>query len=105
MPPLLRAAWLHQLTSLIAPFAPDGSDRPVLDRARRRAAVMQDDGLDPIARAVTAFARLDAIRGAIVASVEAGLRGAPCPSAIDAAIRDRLIVTPPRALFSPLAAP
>jgi len=105
VPPPLRAAWLHQLASLIAPFAPDGSDRPVLDGARRMAAVMQDDGPDPIARAVAAFARLDAIWGEIVASVEAGLRGAPCPLAIDAAIRDRLIVTSPRALFAALAAP
>ena len=105
VPPPLRAAWLHQLAGLIAPFAPDGSDRPVLDAARRMAAVMLDDGPDPVARAVAAFARLDAIWGEIVASVEAGLRGAPCPAEIDAAIRDRLVVTSPRALFASLAAP
>lgn len=105
VPPPLRAVWLHQLAGLIAPFAPDGSDRPVADAAHRMAAVMQDDGPDPIARAVAAFARLDAIWGEIVASVEAGLRGAPCPVAIDAAIRDRLVVTSPRALFASLAAP
>ena len=105
VPPLLRAAWLGQLASLIVPFAPDGSDRPVLDAARRIAAVMQDGGGDPVARAAAAFVRLDAIWGEIVASVEAGLRGAPCPAAIDAAIRDRLVVTSPRALFASLAAP
>jgi hypothetical protein len=101
----LRAAWLHHLAGLITPFAPDDSDLPVRDAARRMAAVMKDDGPDPVARAVTAFARLDAIWGEIVASVEAGLRGAPCPVAIDAAIRDRLIVSSPRALFAALAAP
>lgn len=101
VPPALRAAWFHQLAGLIVPFAPDGSDRPVLDAARRIAAVMQDDGGDPVA----AFARLDAIWGEIVASVEIGLRGAPCPVEIDAGIRDRLVVTSPRALFASLAAP
>lgn len=101
----LRAAWLHHLAGLITPFAPDGCDRPVRDAARRMAAVMKDDGPDPVTRAVAAFARLDVIWGEIVASVEAGLRGAPCPVAIDAAIRDRLVVTPPRALFASLAAP
>jgi hypothetical protein len=67
--------------------------------------VMQDDGGEPVARAIAAFARLDAIWGEIVASVEAGLRGAPCPVEIDAAIRDRLVVTSPRALFAALAPP
>jgi hypothetical protein len=105
VPPAVRAAWFGQLAGVIAPFAPDGSDRPVLDGVRRMAAVMQDDDRDPVARAVAAFARLDAIWGEIVASVEAGLRGAPCPVAIDAAIRDRLVVTSPRALFAALAAP
>jgi len=102
VPPVLRAAWLDRLAGLIAPFAPDGSDRPVLEAARRMAAVMQDGAGDPVARAVTAFARLDAIWGEIVAHVEAGLRGAPCPVAIDAATRDRLVVTPPRAMFAAL---
>jgi hypothetical protein len=102
VPPVLRAAWLDRLAGLIAPFAPDGSDRPVLDAARRMAAVMQDDAGDPVARAVTAFARLDAIWGEIVEHVEAGLRGAPCLVAIDAAIRDRLVVTPSRAMFASL---
>lgn len=105
VPAALRTAWLDRIAGLIVPFAPDGSDRPVLDAARRIAAVMQDGGGDPVARAAAAFARLDAIWGEIVASVEAGLRGAPCPAAIDAAIRDRLIVTSPRALFASLAAP
>jgi hypothetical protein len=104
VPPVLRAAWLDRLAQLIVPFAPDGSDRPLLDAARRMAAAMAHDGPDPVARAVTAFAQLDAIWGEIAACVEAGLRGAPCPAAIDAAIRDRLVVTPPRAVFAALAA-
>jgi len=105
VPPALRAAWLGQLAQLIVPFAPDGSDRPVLDGARRIAAAMADDTADPIARAVTAFGRLDAIWGEIVAFVEAGLHGAPCAAAIDAATRDRLVVTSPRAVFAALTAP
>jgi hypothetical protein len=105
VPPVLRAAWLDRIAGLIVPFAPDGSDRPVHGAARRIAAVMQDGGGEPVARAAAAFVRLDAIWGEIVAGVEAGLRGAPCPTAIDAAIRDRLVVTSPRALFASLAAP
>ncbi|TMQ10665.1 MAG: hypothetical protein E6J90_36045 [Deltaproteobacteria bacterium] len=105
VPPALRAAWLDQLANLIVPFAPDGSDRAVRDGARRIAAATADDAPDPIARAIAAFARLDAIWGDIVAAVEAGLRGAPCPAAIDAATRDRLVVTSPRAMFAALVAP
>jgi hypothetical protein len=103
VPPALRAAWLEQLAGLIVPFAPDGSDRAVLDGARRMAAAMADDGGDPIARAVGAFCRLDALWGDIITAVEAGLRGAPCPGAIDVATRDRLVVTSPRAVFAALA--
>ena len=105
VPPALRAAWLAQLAQLIAPFAPDGSDRPLLDGARRIAAAMAADGPDPVARAASTFDALDAIWGDIVACVEAGLRGAPCPTEIDAATRDRLVVTSPRAMFAALAAP
>jgi hypothetical protein len=102
VPPVLRAAWLDRLAGLIAPFAPDGSDRPILDGARRMAAAMAQDGPDPVSRAVAAFHRLDAIWAEIAATVEAGLRGAPCPIAIDAPLRDRLVVTSPRALFASL---
>jgi hypothetical protein len=66
------------------------------------AAAMAHDGPDPVARAVAAFHRLDAIWADIAATVEAGLRGAPCPIEIDAALRDRLVVTSPRALFAAL---
>ncbi|HEY0483143.1 MAG TPA: hypothetical protein VGD37_36730 [Kofleriaceae bacterium] len=107
VPPVLRAAWLTQLAGLIVPFAPDGSDRPLLDAARRIAAAMADDAADPVARAVATYARLDAIWGDVIASVEAGLRGtaAPADAPIDGATRDRLVVTSPRALFAALAAP
>jgi hypothetical protein len=107
VPPVLRAAWLDRLAALIAPFAPDASDAPLLDAARRMAAVMAADAPDPIARAVAAFDRLDAIWAEVVAAAESGLRGAPgavTAAAIDAATRDRLVVTPPRAVFAALAA-
>lgn len=102
VPPVLRAAWLDRLAGLIAPFAPDGSDRPILDGARRMAAAMAEGGPDPVARAVAAFHRLDATWADVAAAVETGLRGAPCPISIDAALRDRLVVTSPRALFAAL---
>lgn len=102
VPPALRAAWLDQLAGLIAPFAPDAGDRPLLDGVRRIAAVMADDAPDPVARAVAAWRRLDAIWGEIAEAVEAGLRGAPCPVAIDAALRDRLVAHSPRAMFARL---
>ena len=63
---------------------------------------MADYGADPVARAVAAFHQLDAIWADIAAAVETGLRGAPCPIAIDAALRDRLVVTSPRAFFASL---
>jgi len=102
VPPALRAAWLDRLAGLIVPFAPDAGDRPLLDAARRMAAVLAEAGGDPIARAVAAFTRLDAIWTEVITCVESGLRGAPCPVAIDAATRDRLVVTPPRAMFDAL---
>jgi hypothetical protein len=103
VPAAMRAAWLGQLANLIEPFAPDGSDRPLRDAAGRLAAAMADDTADPVERARRVFARLDAIYGEAMAAVEAGLRGAPQPGlVIDAATRDRLVVTPARALFAAL---
>lgn len=102
VPAPLRAAWLGQLANLIVPFAPDGSDVRLLDGARRLAAAMADDTADPVARAARVFARLDAIYGEVLADVETGLRGSPGATVIDAATRDRLVVTPSRALFAAL---
>jgi hypothetical protein len=103
VPLAIRAAWIAQLAQLIAPFAPDGSDRAVLGVAQRMALAMQDDAADPVERAISAFARLDALFGELVACVESGLRGERYLGSIDAATRDRLVATPPRAAFFALA--
>jgi hypothetical protein len=106
VPDALRAAWLGQLAGLIVPFAPDGSDRAVLDCARRMAAAMQGDAgereRDPIAAARLTFARLDAIHGELIACVEAGLRGERFAEPIDESTRDRLVAVSPRATFAAL---
>jgi hypothetical protein len=104
VPGQLRAAWLGQLAALIVPFAPDGSDRPVLGCAQRMAAAMQGDERerDPVARASATFARLDAIHGELIACVESGFRGARCAEPIDEATRDRLVAVSPRAMFAAL---
>jgi hypothetical protein len=102
VPGALRAAWLGQLATLIVPFAPDGSDRAVLACAQRMAAAIHGDARDPIERVTSAFARLDAIHGELIACVEAGLRGAPCAGPVDEATRDRLVAASPRAMFAAL---
>jgi len=115
VPGALRAAWLGQLAALIVPFAPDGSDRPVLACAQRMAAAMQGDGdgdggadggggrdRDAIDRAIATFARLDAIHGELIACVESGLRGARWAEPVDEATRDRLVFVSPRAVFAAL---
>jgi len=102
VPPALRAAWISQLAGLIVPFAPDGCDRPLLDCAQRMAAAMHGDSADPIARAVSTFARLDAIYGEVIGAVESGLRGESYAAPIDAETRDRLVAVSPRAAFAEL---
>jgi hypothetical protein len=102
VPPTLRAAWLLQLAQLIAPFAPDGSDRGVLACAQAMAAAMLDDTRDPVERAVATYARLDAIHGELIACVESGFRGARHSEPVDAEIRDRLVAASPRAVFAAL---
>jgi hypothetical protein len=102
VPPALRAAWLRQLAQLIAPFAPDGSDRAVLVCAQAMAAAMADDARDPVARAIAIYARLDAIHGELIACVESGFRGARYTAPVDAATRDRFVAASPRAAFAAL---
>lgn len=102
VPPALRAAWLSQLAQLIAPFAPDGSDRAVLACAQAMAAAMLDDTRDPIARAIATYARLDAIHGELIACVESGFRGARPTDPVDAAIRDRFVAVSPRTVLAAL---
>jgi hypothetical protein len=95
IPPALRAAWLHQLASLIVPIAPDGADRAVADAVHRMADVM-GEGLAPAAT----YARLDALFGEVTGRVEAGLRGSPDVAELAPAERDRLLIASPRALFA-----
>jgi len=108
VPLALRAAWIGQLAALIVPFAPDGSDRAVLELARRMAAAMQGDAggqhgpHDPVERAIATFGRLDALYGEVIACVESGFRGERYPEPIDAATRDRLVGVSPRAAFAAL---
>ncbi|MBK9035541.1 MAG: hypothetical protein IPL61_30505 [Myxococcales bacterium] len=129
VPRASRAAWLTGLAGLVVPLAPDGSDAalvtaalalahvsgadgPAAERDALAAEVMAVTGVAaaPAALAASAlatFARLDAILGAVAATVEAGFRGtvgAAAPArAFDAAARDRLQASPPRAVFARLA--
>jgi hypothetical protein len=102
VPPALRAAWLAQLAGLIAPFAPDGSDRAVLACAQRMAVAMQSDVRDPVERAVATYAALDALHGELITCVESGFRGAHHAEPVDEAIRDRVLAASPRAAFAAL---
>jgi hypothetical protein len=102
VPGALRAAWIGQLAALIVPFAPDGSDRPLLACAQRMALAMQGDARDPIERAIATFARLDAIYGEVIACVESGFRGERYAEPIGEATRDRLVAVSPRAVFAAL---
>lgn len=102
-----RAYWFGQLANLIVPFAPDGSDAPLRDGAHQIAAAMSDPSPSgPITRAVATYARLDAIFGDMIETIEAAFRrvGGQDPPAggIDAVARDRLLAQPPRALFRAL---
>jgi hypothetical protein len=98
----MRAAWLSQLAQLIAPFAPDGSDRAVLACAQAMAAAMADEARDPVARAVATYARLDAVHGELIACVESGFRGQRHTTPVDAQTRDRFVAASPRAAFAAL---
>jgi hypothetical protein len=125
-----RGAWFCALAMPLVPFAPGGTDAPQAARALELAATMASDpdardaaaeiarvtGATPeisaaIARALAQYARLDAIFGDAVACTESGFRTAygrpPLDSphaAVDAAVRDRLLPSSPRAylaLFAP----
>lgn len=120
--PVHRARWFGGLANLVEPFAPDGSDAAMREHARALAEVMgaeparQDeiaaevaqvtgsaaDASARMARAIGTYAALDAILGDVLASVEIGFRGEPSPR-FDAAMRDRVIRQPPRAVFAALA--
>ncbi len=102
-----RRYWFGQLANLILPFAPDGSDVPLRDSAHQIAAAMSEPfSGEPIPRAVATFARLDAIFGDMLETVEGAFRRVgrkdPLVGGIDAETRDRLLQRPPRDLFRSL---
>lgn len=124
-----RGTWFRVLAMPLVPFAPGGSDAPQAARALELAAVMASDpdardaaseisrviGATPeraaaIARVLAQYARLDAIFGDAVACTESGFRTAygrpPLPAlhaAVDAAVRDRLLPSSPRAYLASFA--
>lgn len=106
VPPPMRAAWFKMLASLLRPFAPDRSDQPVKDLADEVSAVMAVENADPIARAKIAFERLDRIHNDTILIVERHFRRAhgvaDFTGTLDAPLRDRLVLTPARALFDSL---
>lgn len=92
-----RAEWFGALAQLVVPLALDGSDRPLHDLAQGIASAMSQ-GLRPAAT----FALLDANLGHILGVVERGLGGSVA-GPVDAATRDRMFATSPRALFDQLS--
>ena len=113
--PALRAAWIHQLADLIVPIAPAGTDLAIREAAQAMAgALAQDTAPEALvveagagARALATYARLDTIFAELCAHVEGVFRrttGAPpLTGPLDAATRDRLLATPPRAQLYALA--
>jgi len=115
--PPLRAAWVHQLAELIIPVAPDRSDLAIREAAQAMAgamaqadapaALVAETKSPTVARALATYARLDAIFAELVAHVEGVFRRTtgtpPLAGPIDAATRDRLLGSSPRAHFTALA--
>jgi hypothetical protein len=117
-----RGVWFRGLAGLVEPFSPDRSDATMRDHAEQIAAVMSDvparaddiaaevarvtgapaPACERAARAIAMYAALDAVLGDVLATVEAGLGGAPA-AVFDAAMRDRVLQVPPRAVFARLA--
>jgi len=130
-PPAARHAWLRSLASHIVPCAPDLRDVDLRATANEIAAALESPGAESaavslddlsvevdrvtgcgaaasaaVANALAISARLDTLLGVLVARVEAGFRRAASTEAagpIDAASRDRLLASPPRALLQRLA--
>jgi hypothetical protein len=112
-----RRVWFGSLAALVEPFAPDGSDAAHRAHAEALVTIMSSEPEDlervaldvqqqlpacnaalRIARAACMFARLDALHGQVMATTEAGFRGEP--GVIDAATRDAVLRSSPRALFA-----
>lgn len=125
--PAQRALWLGQLADLVVPMAPDGSDAVLHTQAIAIGLALGTAVADPAvaaelarrhglagpaaevaARALAAYARLDAILGEVATTVEDAFRRADPDASpafpISAAERDRLLVRPPRAILAALVA-
>jgi hypothetical protein len=126
--PAMRGLWFGVLARFLEPFSPDGSDAELRGHAERLAQVMGElpadadararaedltaevaatTGAPPepsarIGRAIGTYAALDAVFADVLAAVERGFRGGDAP-VFDAALRDRVLRAPPRALFAGLA--
>lgn len=124
-----RAVWFRTLALPLLPFAPGGADAAQCARALEIADAMGAEpdpaeaaeaaaeiacvtGIAPPAaasagRALAQYVRLDAIFGDVIAGTESGFRTAyghpPHAGPIDAALRDRLLPTSPRAYLATLA--
>jgi hypothetical protein len=124
-----RGVWFRTLALALVPFAPGGADVAQVARGSDLAAVMADEpdvgelageiarvigvssqSAAAIGRALAQYARLDAIFGDAVAATESGFRtayGQPPLAAprerIDAAVRDRLLPSSPRAYLAAFA--
>jgi hypothetical protein len=113
-----RRHWFAQLAALVEPFSPDGSDLPYRTHVAQLASIMSEEpaelervALDVqqqqpackaalrIARAACMFAKLDAVHGQVITTVEAGFRG-DATAVIDATVRDAVLRSSPRALFA-----
>lgn len=130
-PPAARHAWLRSLAAHLVPCSPDLRDVDLRatandiagvfeSTASEGAAVSLDDlavevdrvtgcgasAAGSVATALATAARLDALLGELVSRVEAGfrrVRGAEPVGTVDAATRDRVLASPPRALLIKLA--
>ncbi len=126
VPPAQRGVWMGKLAALVLPIAPDRSDEalqtaalgiglalaqpPVDDQATDEIARVHDLAPDAAAlagRAIATYARLDAVLREVATTVEDGFRRSD-PTAtpalpIDRSSRDRLLVTPPRAVLARIA--
>jgi hypothetical protein len=124
-----RGVWFRTLALALVPFAPGGADAAQATRGHALAAAMADDpevgelageiervtgvasrSAAAIGRALAQYARLDAIFGDAIAATESGFRtalGRPPLAApherIDAAVRDRLLPSSPRAYLAAFA--
>lgn len=126
VPPESRAVWIGSIARHIVPMAPDGSDAPLhaaalaiglaLGATEPPPAAIDElalrHGLAPesaalAARAIATYGKLDAILGHVATTVEDAFHradpGAPAAAPFDASLRDRLLISPPRALLAQIA--